>query len=109
MTEDKIMKTATLIKKLGGFRGNAALYLLSEPAPDVYGVPTSYVIVSAINYAYDTGQPETFIFPADEDGLVRSYLEIDGSITGVCDHARALANAGYAIAGADDGKEDSSD
>ena len=55
-----------------------------------------YVIVSAVMAPYSG--PETYIFPADEDGRALSMLEMSGSFKGALDHAQALANAGYLIA-----------
>jgi len=54
-----------------------------------------YVVVSA---AYNFGRPETFIFEADDDGNIVSWLELPGSVRGVLDFGRALLNAGYQIA-----------
>ena len=55
-----------------------------------------YVIVSAVLAPYSG--PETYIFPAAEDGRALSMLEMSGSFKGALDHAQALANAGYLIA-----------
>ena len=70
----------------GGMDGR--LYKLDPP------VPTEFVLVSAIQAAFDTGMPETFIFPADEDGKVTSWGELEGSFQGGQDHEKALRGLG---------------
>lgn len=92
------MKTATFVKKLvDGFTGDAKLYKLSEPME--YGwdekKKTDFVIVSATNVIFSG--PETYIFPASEDGKIVDWGELDGSFQGGLDHERALAGAGYEI------------
>jgi hypothetical protein len=89
------MKTATLIDLDLNWRGDARLFKLSEPVEYDNG-ETEYVIVSACD-TFDRG-PETFIFPAREDGAAIDYGEMGGSIRGEMDHALALANMGFAIA-----------
>lgn len=93
------MKTATFIKQLERWRGDARLYKLSEPMAYGWGdeeaEETEYVIVSAVIAPFSG--PETFIFPAREDGSAIDYLELDGSFQGALDHARALRNVGYTI------------
>jgi hypothetical protein len=51
-----------------------------------------YVCVSAVMVL----DPETLIFPADEQGNITSFLDLDGSFKGL-DHERALRNAGYEV------------
>ena len=97
------MKTARFIKNLEGWRGDARLYELSEPAEydyidfEVETGKTKFVAVSAISSAPDTGLPETYIFPCDEDGNILSWLEMEGSFQGGMDHERALNNAGFTV------------
>lgn len=94
------MKTATFIKQMEDFRGDARLYKLSEAVSFRGGETTEYVIVSAVNalpFIFDDGGPETFIFPADEEGNVVSWLEMEGSFKGGLDHTRALAGLGYTV------------
>jgi hypothetical protein len=86
------MKTATHLKDLAGWTGRASLYRLSEPLDG-----HSHVIVSAAVAPYSG--PETYIFPADADGKVENYCELDGSFRGELSHAKALENAGYEISG----------
>jgi hypothetical protein len=54
---------------------------------------TSYVWVSAIDAMF-TGA-ETYIFPCDCHGTVKSFGELDGSFRGEKNIDRALNNAGY--------------
>lgn len=77
-------------KKLNGFRGDARVYHLSEPLDGA-----EYVVVSAVVVPYSG--PETYIFPADENGEIVDYGELDGSYRGGLDHELALAQAGYAV------------
>lgn len=94
-------KTAKFLKDLEGFTGSAALFKLSKPV--TYGYEdeagkTSYVVVSSTFVPF-TG-PETYIFPADKDGEVLSWGELDGSFRGISDrddHEEALNNAGYDV------------
>ena len=83
---------ATLIKdNLPDFQGHAALYRMNPPHEG-----NEFVIASAINALY-TG-PETHLFPADADGQVIDWMEMEGSYRGGLSHARALEGAGYSIA-----------
>lgn len=87
------MKTATFVRKLDGFTGDARLYSLSEPIGNKY----SHVVVSATVVPFGIG-PETYIFPADVDGKVIDWGELDGSFRGALDHEQALNDAGYSVA-----------
>jgi hypothetical protein len=84
-------KTATFIKQLPGWTGDARLYALSKPL-----AKHKYVVVSAVNAMFSG--PETYIFGCDEDGENVSYSELKGSFRGGRDHAQALSGAGYTIA-----------
>ena len=96
------MKTATeLNRKLSGSGAQQRHYKLSEPMEwkdweNDQQCTTDYVIVSSV-VAFDTGQPETFIFPSDESGKVTDFRELDGSQRGTLDHEKALVNAGYEV------------
>ena len=83
------MNIATKIKNLDGFTGMAALYKLSEPLDGF-----EYVVVSA---ATVFGRDETYTFGSNENGEVQDWLELPGSVNGVCDHEVALNNAGYEV------------
>lgn len=96
-------KTATLVTAgLPDFAGDAALYRCDPPMQcDYYRdaeyvkTTTEYVVVSAVNALF-TG-PETYIFPADTEGNVTSWLELEGSFRGAKDHHGALHRAGYEV------------
>ena len=78
------------IKKLEGFTGDARLYRLN---PSFYG--HKFVVVSATVAPFSG--PETYIFPADENGEVTSWGELAGSFRGELDHKKALGNIGYEV------------
>ena len=88
------MNTATKVRDLDGFAGDAALYKLSEPLAS-YGEPENsyeYVVVSAVNSIWAM---ETYIFGSSETGRISDWLELPGSSRGVYCHKTALENAGY--------------
>jgi hypothetical protein len=100
------MKTATFVKRMTkGFVGIAELYKCEPPMEEIdydYDkdaeqviLKHAYVVVSAAS-AFGSG-PETYIFGADANGNVVSWLELDGSFRGDYDIPRALQNAGYTI------------
>lgn len=96
------MNIAHKIKQLDDFRGEAWLFRMEPPHEG-----REYVVVSAVtpkpsgNPALDTIpgilDPETFIFPAKQDGTVTEWLELPGSFLGAMDIPQALRNAGYEI------------
>ena len=95
------MNAATYVKRIDGWRGDAALYHLNPPTTymaydgDEYRPhETSFVIVSAV-VVY--GEPETYIFPADAEGECLSFGELEGSQKGTLQHGDALRDAGYEI------------
>lgn len=55
------------------------------------------VVVSAIREAFDTGLPETYIFPADEEGNVVDWGELPGSARNVHDVEGVLNKLGYTV------------
>lgn len=97
------MKTAKFLRDCDGFASSAKLFELSEPVE--YDRPwgddeppaktAKYVVVSAAIVPL-TG-PETYIFPADEEGKIVSWGELDGSYRGGLVHSTALENAGYTV------------
>lgn len=87
------MTTATYIRQVEGFQGDARLYEISEEISE--GV--NHVIVSAITSAFDTAGPETYIFPSDGDGNVLDWGELNGSFRGGTDHAKAIRDAGWEL------------
>jgi hypothetical protein len=60
--------TATIIRELDGFEGQAVLVQKGE----------RFYVVSSLPLAFDTGLPETLVFPADESGEVTSWGEVAG-------------------------------
>lgn len=90
---------ATKIKDLNS---RQALYRLDPPLPyeryedadDPVQKKATFVVVSCANSMV---APETYIFPADADGNVRSWGELDGSFRGGYDHEQALQGAGYEV------------
>jgi len=85
------MNTATPLKTLDHWTGEAVLYRLDPPLPD----SGAYVVVSA-TYALFSG-PETYIFTANADGDVTDWVEHPGSFRGGLDHEKALRGLGYTI------------
>lgn len=85
------LNTAELVKNFDNsqMRSRASLYRLSIPLEG-----HTHIIVSAASVL---GEPETYIFGADEDGTCTDWSELYGSFKGDLNHARALANAGYRI------------
>jgi hypothetical protein len=86
-----ITKTATYIRKLEGYRGDARLYQVNPTQSN--GI--NYVVVSAVVASY-TG-PETYIFPCNEAGEITDYIELEGSFRGELDHHKALSLGGYEV------------
>jgi hypothetical protein len=96
--------TATFIKKLSGFTGDARLYRLSAPVRyDDHGDEdgekkhTQYVVVSATGAMFSG--PETYMFPADPEGSILDWGEMHGSYKGDMNHERAIENAGWLLEG----------
>jgi hypothetical protein len=98
------VKTATYMCHLPDWQGEAQLYRLDPPVTyytwspeghDAEEKRTDHVAVSAVTAPF-TG-PETYIFPADEDGNVLDWTELHSSFRGALDHERALRNAGYEV------------
>lgn len=95
-------KTAKEVKRLEGFTGDARLFELSEPIEygydyetEQYKSSTAFVVVSATGAMFSG--PETYIFPADAQGEIESWIELDGSYRGGLDHSQALRGAGYEV------------
>ena len=93
--------TAAHIRDLDGFTGNARLYRLSHSVQwggnfdgDTSG-ETEFVIVSAADVPFSG--PETYIFPAEAEGNVVDWSEMDGSFRGALDHERAIAASGWKL------------
>ena len=111
------MKTATFLRKLEAWRGDARLYRLSEAIAfehleDGRADETSYVVVSAVErpafnpfsflasltgFDETPGGEETFIFPSDATGECYNMCQLKGSFQGGKDHHKALRDAGYEV------------
>lgn len=80
-------------------RGIKKLYRLSPPltGEDLIGETYShkYVIASGANAPYSG--PETYVFPANEEGEIMGWSELEGSFRGDIDCDRAIENAGYTV------------
>lgn len=78
------------------YQGRAALYRL-EPPLSYYNrdedLEAEYVLVSAVIAPFSG--PETYIFPCDSEGNVKSWGELKGSYRGGLNHGEALRGAGY--------------
>lgn len=102
-------RIATFIKMIPSVSGTVQqrVYRLSEPlAPEQYDVDLGeyvpvdrgydYIVVSSV--IRHSGQPETYIFGADEDGKIVDWRELRGSSRGHLSHDLALSDAGYSPA-----------
>ena len=85
--------TATFIKDMTTRTATQKLYRMSPPHEG-----HEYVAVSCVQSAFDTGLPETYLFPADSDGKITDWGELDGSLRGSLDHEEAIRSAGYVVA-----------
>jgi hypothetical protein len=87
--------TATFVRRLTGWTGDARLYRV-EPPLEGYAL----VVVSATVVPFSG--PETYIFGAKPDAetasdVVADWGELAGSYRGGLDHETALGNAGYSL------------
>lgn len=100
MSQSTARGTATFVRSLDGWRGDARLFRVDPPVQYGWQEPypkADHVVVSAV-VVLDT--PETYLFPASADTQddPLSWSEMDGSYRGGLDHAEALRRAGYDIA-----------
>lgn len=101
------IKTATLVQdNLPGYKGHAALFKLSPPLESTqWDLDTDkevtlkheYVVLSSVAAAFDHGNSETFIFPADTKGKVTDWGELPGSQRGTMNHNYILHSKGYQV------------
>lgn len=56
---------------------------------------TYYVISSAVHVP--GSGPETYLFTADEEGVILNWSELEGSFRGDINHERAVTDAGWEI------------
>lgn len=97
----KSKKIARFVKKLDGWRGNAALYQVVPPMEQTaYGLDGTtettkhgHIVVSGVHHAM---AHETMGFPADGEGNVVNMLDLFCT-RGTTNHRIALANAGYEL------------
>lgn len=96
--------TATFVRSLDGWTGDARLYRMAPPMPtydpacewDTPSEPAEYVVVSGTIVPFSG--TETYIFAADESGQPVTWRALAGSFHGSIDHGAALARAGYDVA-----------
>lgn len=88
------MKTATFIRNIETNIGEKKLFRWDPPMEKYDGSEYEFIIVSAVNHSFAL---ETFIFPANKDGEILSFGELDGSEGGIFDHNKVLQNAGYTV------------
>lgn len=95
----RIWKTATFVKDLSNkFTGRAFLFKISPPMKSWSEKKFEYwryVVVSAVVAPFSG--PETYIFPADKEGNVDCWLELDGSQRGTMSHREVLEDLGYVV------------
>lgn len=92
------MKTATFVRVLKTWRGDARLYRVEPPMPwsegSEKGGVTFYIAVS-VAVVSPTGR-ETYVFPMDSSGEPLSWQELPGSCRGEVSHVEMLRYLGYA-------------
>lgn len=74
------------------------LYKVIPPINYGYGSytkVTEHIVVSAVN-AFGQGN-ETYIFPADDQGNVLDWGELEGSQKGTLSHQKVLTDLGYTL------------
>lgn len=98
------MRTVTKVRDLpnGATGAVQALYKVEPPYTvrnwnDEPTCDASYIVVSAVNAMFSG--PETYIFPAREDGEIIDWGELPGSYRGDYDHDEAIQ--GFILATAD--------
>lgn len=84
---------AEFVRDIDGFTGTAKLWRVDPPVK--FGDEKSRYVITSATVAMFSG-PETYIFPANEDGEILSWLELDGSYRGGLDHDRAIRALGEA-------------
>lgn len=84
----KIKKIREIRDTEKGFDGGRLWQILWETEEGNFIVSSASVV---------QGEPETYLFPADPDGTIKDWLELDGSFKGDLDHERAIRQAGYEI------------
>jgi hypothetical protein len=68
---------------------------------DIYGnnIITKFIISSSVFVHHLNGEiiPETYLFPANENGYLIFSLELEGSLVEAFDHEKAIENVGFTI------------
>jgi hypothetical protein len=98
-------KATMIIETLPEMTGDMAVFKLEPPYEHKEWEDSDieiihYVAVSCLSMAFDTGMPETYIFPCDAKGNITSWGELEGSFRGggydmVEDRMKALNGLGY--------------
>lgn len=86
------MLTATYVKDLEGWRGEAKLYNISEGITYDEDKHTNYIVISAVERFEYLYIHETCIFPSDLDGNILDWGELPGSQKNTTDHDLVLSN-----------------
>ncbi len=81
------MKTATILNKDMG-NDNQWLVKVSPPHDG-----HEFIVVSVGKSGFN----ETYLFGANEDGIITNWMELSGSQVGFRDHRRVLCEAGFII------------
>jgi hypothetical protein len=100
MSATTSITTATFIRQLPNWRGDARLYRLSQPVRYTDSDATTYVVVSAVELPAVLSQRsdcETYIFPSDDEGEVLAWSELPGSTRGTLFHEVAIEEAGWVL------------
>ena len=100
MSATTAITTATFIRQLPGWRGDARLYRLSQPVRYTNSDATTYVVVSAVvlpALLSQSGECETYIFPSDDKGEVLSWIQLRGSTKDTLFHEVAIEEAGWVL------------
>lgn len=97
------MKTATFVRDVSdNFNGTAHLFKVNPPIAfsdswDEETLTTEYIVASSLTAAFDTGRPETFLFPTNEEGVILDWGELPGSQRGTTNIDAVLTEAGYEV------------
>ena len=81
--------TATYLGVPPKMRSDARLYRMEPPMEH-----WRFVVASATTVM---GEPETYLFGADELGVIQSWSELPDSQRGTLSHEQVLEDAGYTV------------
>ena len=85
---------ATFVKDLTGFTGSAKLYRVDPPVKFDEDQEADHIAVSQVCSGW---AHETYAFPADKDGTVVNWGELEGSMRGAHSHEEVVEACGYTI------------